>query len=118
MEKIQEMKKTIIITDEAAKRLNALSKLEENPDQSMLRITVDPGGCAGFQYKLDFDTEVDQQEDTVFEKDGAKVVIDNISLNLISGSTLDYKQEMIGASFAITNPSASSGCGCGNSFSL
>lgn len=84
----------------------------------MLRVTVEGGGCSGFQYIF---TLVDKfsTSDRIFEKDGVKVVVDDISLGFIKGATIDYVEELIRSSFMVTqNPNASSGCGCGSSFTV
>ena len=81
------------------------------------RITVLGGGCAGFQYKFDFGNK-QNEDDIIFEMGKIKVLIDNVSLNLIKGSKIDYVNELIGSAFKITNPQASSSCGCGTSFSV
>eukprot|EP00541_Cyclophora_tenuis_P018211 CAMPEP_0116575992 /NCGR_PEP_ID=MMETSP0397-20121206/20264_1 /TAXON_ID=216820 /ORGANISM="Cyclophora tenuis, Strain ECT3854" /LENGTH=127 /DNA_ID=CAMNT_0004104943 /DNA_START=44 /DNA_END=427 /DNA_ORIENTATION=- len=88
-----------------------------------LRVYVDAGGCSGFQYKFelteDKDEAVDPDDDVVFQKDGARVVVDQNSLSLIRGSTVDFVQEMIKSSFAIiNNPQSESACGCGSSFAV
>lgn len=83
----------------------------------MLRVSVDSGGCSGFAYQFELDDEV-LDDDTVFERSGAKVVVDEISLELISGSSIDYKMELIKRAFVVdNNPNAEQGCGCGISFS-
>ena len=81
------------------------------------RITVLGGGCAGFQYKFDFDNEVNS-DDILISRSKIEILIDNTSLNFIKGSTIDYVNELIGSSFKIKNPQASSSCGCGTSFSI
>ena len=92
-------------------------------DDVYLRVYVDAGGCSGFQYKFeltqDTDEAVDDAEDTVFEQDGARVVVDEASLDLIQGSTIDFVQEMIKSSFVVSdNPQSESACGCGSSFAV
>ena len=81
----------------------------------MLRIAVDGGGCSGFQYAFSLDADAGVgPADVVFERDGAKVVVDDVSLEYVRGATVDYVEEMIKSSFAIVeNPNAQSGCGCG-----
>ena len=83
----------------------------------MLRIAVSGGGCSGFQYGFTFD-DTANDDDLKIEKEGATVVIDNTSLELLGGSQIDYVEDMIGASFQIKNPNAKSSCGCSNSFSV
>ncbi|KAJ3153498.1 [4Fe-4S] proteins maturation [Geranomyces variabilis] len=85
----------------------------------MLRVTVESGGCHGFQYKMELTTETDPEDDTVFDLDGARVVVDSVSLDFVGGSTLDYVEELIGSSFQVTNnPKAESSCGCKTSFNV
>jgi len=81
------------------------------------RITVLGGGCAGFQYKFDFENS-QNDGDIIFKTKKIEILIDNTSLDLIKGSKIDYVHELIGSSFKITNPQASSSCGCGTSFSI
>lgn len=104
------------ITDAAAKRILFLLSEEDTPDQC-LRISVQGGGCSGFQYNFLFDSNI-LAEDIVFDHNGAKVVIDDISLGLLKDSSLDYVEDLSSASFVIKNPNAASSCGCGNSFSI
>jgi len=96
-------------------------KTDSNPDLA-LRVTVESGGCHGFQYLMSLTnmSKVSQEEDTVFEgRDGARVVMDEPSLELLTGSKVDYTMELIGSQFKITgNPRASSSCGCGTSFDV
>ena len=94
--------------------LNQIKKII-NSDQSKnyFRITVKGGGCSGFKYDFSFDDKVNN-EDVVFDR----TVIDKESLDIINGSVIDFKKEMIGESFVIENPKASSSCGCGLSFSI
>jgi iron-sulfur cluster insertion protein len=104
------------ITESAAKRVAEL-RLSEGNDGLMLRIAVDGGGCNGFQYRFDFD-DTENDDDRTFERDGVKVVVDEISLDFLQGARVDYKQELIGSYFAVENPNATSACGCGTSFSV
>jgi iron-sulfur cluster assembly 2 len=109
---------TIIITDRAADHLAKVSERESNPDLA-LRVTVEPGGCHGYQYKMDLTSEV-EEDDFRFSIEGRNVhlLVDSMSLRLIKGSTIDYVTELIGSQFAIfNNPQAKgSGCGCGVSW--
>lgn len=83
----------------------------------VLRVAVLGGGCSGFQYKFDLD-ESPADDDVVIEKDGLRVVVDSVSQPFLDGAVIDYKDELIGAHFAIDNPNATSSCGCGTSFSI
>jgi iron-sulfur cluster assembly protein len=82
-----------------------------------LRVAVEGGGCSGFQYKFDF-ADAPNSDDIVIERSGAKVVVDDISLEFLAGSEIDYTNELIGSAFKIHNPNATAGCGCGTSFSV
>ena len=104
------------ITENAARRVAELRAAEGN-ERLMLRVAVDGGGCNGFQYRFDFDDLVND-DDTVFERDGVKVVVDEISLDFLGNARVDFKQELIGSYFAGENPNATSNCGCGTSFSV
>ncbi len=106
----------VTVTDRAADRINQI--LAGNPDGgTMLRVSVMGGGCSGFQYG--FDIEADKQDDDlVIERNGATVLIDQISLMYLSGSEIDFVDDLIGASFQIKNPNATASCGCGTSFSI
>ncbi|KAL9129184.1 MAG: hypothetical protein Q9217_002288 [Psora testacea] len=113
----------IEITDRAAKRLKEIMSQDSNP-QLVLRVTVESGGCHGFQYLMSLTntSAVSPQDDTVFEADdgsGAKVVMDEPSLGLLKGSKIDFTMELIGSHFKIVgNPAATSSCGCGTSFDI
>jgi iron-sulfur cluster insertion protein len=106
----------VTITEKAARRIAALMAEEANPDL-MLRIAVSGGGCSGFQYGFSLDN-AQLEDDLLFERAGIKVVIDPTSLELIQGAELDFVEELVGSSFQVRNPNATSSCGCGNSFSL
>jgi iron-sulfur cluster insertion protein len=106
----------VLLTESAAKRVAEILRMEENRGM-MLRVSVSGGGCSGFQYGFTFDDNKGET-DLVIERDGATVLIDDVSLDLLKGAQIDYVEDMIGASFAIKNPQAKSSCGCGNSFSV
>ena len=108
------MNNKIELTESAQNQIN---KILISENSQFFRITVLGGGCAGFQYKFDF-TEITNDDDILFEYKNAKVVIDKTSIELIKGSKIDYVTELIGSSFKISNPQASSSCGCGTSFSI
>ena len=82
-----------------------------------LRVAVLAGGCSGFQYKFDLDQQT-APDDLVIEKEGATVIVDPVSLDLLAGAELDYVDKLMGSYFAVTNPNATSACGCGTSFSV
>jgi iron-sulfur cluster assembly accessory protein len=104
-----------IVSENAADRINNLNKAH-NGDEKMLRIKVEGGGCNGLQYQLEL-TEDQQEDDLVFARNGAKVIIDKISINYLKDSEVDYVEDLGSASFVIKNPNSSSKCGCGSSFS-
>ncbi|MDZ7679481.1 MAG: iron-sulfur cluster insertion protein ErpA [Acidimicrobiales bacterium] len=105
----------ITLTDSAAGKVKQL--IEAEGDASLaLRVAVRPGGCSGFSYEMFFDTDV-AAEDMAIEYSGVKVVSDPSSAQLLDGATLDYKDGIQDAGFAINNPNASRTCGCGQSFS-
>ena len=111
-----DMPAPLIFTDSAAAKVADLIAEEGNPDLK-LRVFVQGGGCSGFQYGFTFD-DTRGEADLLIEREGASVLIDDVSLDLLKGSQIDYVEDMIGASFQITNPQAKSTCGCGNSFSV
>ena len=108
------MNNKIEVTESAQNQITKILSLENS---QFFRITVLGGGCAGFQYKFDF-SEIANEDDMIFEYKKAKVLIDKTSIELIKGSKIDYVNELIGSSFKISNPQASSSCGCGTSFSI
>lgn len=108
--------RSVGLTDSAAARIAFLLREENQPDQ-FLRIAVTGGGCSGFQYNFDFDREA-QDDDLVIEKNGAIVRIDGVSLDLLAGSVIDFVEDLMGASFQVKNPNATSSCGCGSSFAV
>jgi iron-sulfur cluster insertion protein len=111
-----EMPAPILFTDSAAAKVADLIAEEGNPDLK-LRVFVQGGGCSGFQYAFEIDA-LTTQEDVLIEEEGAKVLVDKISLDYLKGARLDFVDELIGQSFKIENPNATSSCGCGTSFSL
>jgi iron-sulfur cluster insertion protein len=104
------------LTDSAARRISQLMQQEEQPGL-MLRIAVSGGGCSGFQYGFSFDDTVNA-DDITFGRDGARVVIDEMSLELLKGAEVDFVEDLMGAYFKIENPNATASCGCGTSFSI
>eukprot|EP01037_Dinobryon_pediforme_P039569 gene39569-48250_t len=104
----------IALTPSAAARVAMIAGKQGKP--AILRLSVDGGGCSGFQYKFGFADSVDA-DDAVAEQDGVRLVVDSISLDLVRGAAVDYVEELGGAAFKVTNPQAASGCGCGSSFS-
>ncbi|WP_419901497.1 iron-sulfur cluster insertion protein ErpA [Kiloniella sp.] len=106
----------ITISSSAAKRVAWLAEQEGNPDL-MLRITVSGGGCSGFQYGFSFDSAIND-DDKTFQTDGTKAVIDEMSLDILNGSEVDFVEDLMGASFRINNPNATASCGCGTSFAI
>jgi iron-sulfur cluster assembly accessory protein len=105
----------ITLTESAAIKVKDLIEAEGTP-QLALRVAVRPGGCSGFSYEMFFDTDV-AADDTVNDENGVRVVVDEASAELLKGATLDYKDGLQGAGFAIENPNAQRSCGCGKSFS-
>ena len=108
------MKNSVEITENAQ---NHIASILTKDNVKFFRITVLGGGCAGFQYKFDFDNS-QHKDDHVIKTSKIDVLIDSTSIDLIKGSKIDYVNELIGSSFKITNPLASSSCGCGTSFSI
>lgn len=106
----------VSVSDSAVKRIAHLIAAEGD-DKLMLRLSVSGGGCSGFQYGFSFDNTA-QVDDRVFERDGVKVVVDEASLDLLSGAEIDFVEDLVGASFQVKNPNAKSSCGCGSSFSV
>ncbi len=104
---------SILVDQSAVKRIREL-RAQQGKDALKLRITVDGGGCSGFQYRLELTEEVGEKDD-VFDD---AVVIDDISLPFLLGSTVSFKDELVGSEFKIDNPNAVSGCGCGTSFAV
>lgn len=103
------------LTDRAAGRIAEILGTESR--KAALRVAVLAGGCSGFQYRFELD-EAPAEDDLVIERNGARVVVDPASLDLLAGAELDYTDELMGSHFAVRNPNASSACGCGTSFSV
>ena len=103
------------ITERAAERIKQL-QAAENKDSQGLRLKVVGGGCSGLQYKMDLDLQ--KPGDRVFEKDGAKVLVDMKSLLYLNGTELDYKEELMQSGFVFQNPNVKRSCGCGTSFTV
>lgn len=105
----------ITLTDSAASKVKDLIEAEGEPNLA-LRVAVRPGGCSGFSYEMFFDSDV-ADDDNLVDLSGVRVVVDSSSADLLQGATLDYKDGLQGAGFAIDNPNAQRSCGCGKSFS-
>lgn len=105
----------ISLSDRAAKRIARI--LSKEPEGTALRISVSGGGCSGFQYGFDLDASR-ADDDLVIQRDGATVLIDSVSVPFMDGSEIDYVDDLIGQSFQIKNPLATSSCGCGTSFAI
>ncbi len=103
------------VSPRAASRINQIIAEVGSPD--MLRVAVLAGGCSGFQYKFELDGTV-AADDVLLERDGARVVVDRASLDLLGGAELDFADKLMGAHFTVRNPNATSACGCGTSFSI
>ena len=101
------------VTDRAFTRLAEIGAGDQG---QALRVAVEGGGCSGFQYDIKLDAPA--KDDVILEGNGQKVVVDSISLPFLTGATIDFTEELIGARFTIENPNASSSCGCGTSFSM
>ncbi len=105
----------ITLTPRAARRINEIMGAEARG--SVLRISVNGGGCSGFSYAFDIDGKR-TADDVAVERDGATVVVDPVSLQYMTGATIDFVNDLIGQSFKIENPQATASCGCGTSFAL
>ena len=109
------MTDSITVSERAVRRIGEILRAE--PAGAMLRVSVEGGGCSGFQYKFDVE-RARAEDDVVIARDGAVVLIDPISLQYMAGSQIDFVDDLIGASFKIANPQATASCGCGTSFTI
>src|SRR5450756_1877829 len=111
------MNASVTVSERAARRIGEILKTE--PDGSMLRVSVEGGGCSGFQYKFGVErAKADDDIVIVIARAGAVVLIDPVSVNYMAGSEIDFVDDLIGASFKVKNPKATASCGCGTSFAL
>ena len=109
------MAQALTLTEAAANRVGAIARKQGKP--AILRLSVEGGGCSGFQYRFDL-AESPEAEDWISETDGVRLVVDRISLELVAGSTVDFVESLGGAAFKVENPNAAAGCGCGSSFGI
>ena len=105
----------VTVSERAARRIGEI--LRREPPGTMLRLSVEGGGCSGFQYKFDMD-QAREPDDIVIEREGAVLLIDPVSLGYLAGSEVDFVDDLIGAAFRVNNPQAKASCGCGTSFAL
>jgi iron-sulfur cluster assembly accessory protein len=105
----------VTVTERAARQIGQI--LQSEPPGTMLRVSVEGGGCSGFQYRFEID-RFRAEDDIAITRDGATVLIDQISYGYLAGSEIDFVDDLIGASFRVNNPQATASCGCGTSFSL
>jgi iron-sulfur cluster assembly accessory protein len=115
MATVETMTDSVTMTERAARRIGEILKSE--PAGSMLRVSVEGGGCSGFQYKFGFE-QAKAADDLVLAHNGATVLIDPMSVKYMAGAQIDYVDDLIGASFKVNNPVATASCGCGTSFSI
>ena len=107
--------KGVELTEAAARRIATI--MQSEPDKIALRVAVEGGGCSGFSYKFDL-VDSRNDDDVAIERDGATVLVDELSLVYMGGSVIDFVDDLIGQSFQIRNPNAVASCGCGTSFSI
>ncbi len=105
----------ISLAPSAAARVAAIAVKQDKP--AILRLSVEGGGCSGFQYKFGL-ADAPEGDDTIAETDGVKLLVDSVSLGLLEGSVVEYVESLGGAAFRVSNPQAASGCGCGSSFAI
>lgn len=109
------MAEALTLTAAAAKRIALIAEKQGKP--AILRLSVEGGGCSGFQYKFDL-AQVAEDDDMVSDTAGVRLVVDPVSLDLVAGSTVDFVESLGGAAFKVENPQAAAGCGCGSSFGI
>ena len=109
------MAQALTLTEAAANRVGTIARKQGKP--AILRLSVEGGGCSGFQYKFDLADAADA-EDMVSETAGVRLVVDPVSLELVTGSVVDFVESLGGAAFKVENPNAAAGCGCGSSFGI
>ena len=109
------MTSAVTVTEQAARKIGEI--LRREPPGAKLRVSVEGGGCSGFQYKFDIERE-QASDDFVITREAAIVLIDPVSLGYLAGSQIDFVDDLIGASFKVKNPNVTASCGCGTSFSL
>ena len=109
------MTENVTVSERAVQRIGEILKAE--PPGTMLRISVEGGGCSGFQYKFDME-QAQAEDDLVIAREGAVILIDPVSVRYMAGSEIDFVEDLIGASFKVKNPNATASCGCGTSFAL
>lgn len=115
MHYIAVMAQALTLTDAAAKRVALIAEKQGRP--AILRLSVEGGGCSGFQYKFDL-AQAAEDDDTVSDTSGVRLVVDPVSFDLVAGSTVDFVESLGGAAFKVENPQAAAGCGCGSSFGI
>jgi iron-sulfur cluster insertion protein len=106
----------ITISDSAAKKIKSI--IDEEDSSLKLRVFVQGGGCSGFQYGFTLEEQPPAEDDLTFEKDGIGVVVDTMSMQYMNEAEIDYKEDLMGASFTIKNPNVTATCGCGSSFTI
>jgi iron-sulfur cluster assembly accessory protein len=109
------MSETVTVSERAARKIGDILKSE--PPGTMLRVSVEGGGCSGFQYKFDIE-RAKAADDLAITREGVTVLVDSISVNYLKGAEIDFVDDLIGAAFKVKNPNATASCGCGTSFSL
>jgi iron-sulfur cluster assembly accessory protein len=109
------MTETLTLTPAAAQRVAQIAAKQDRP--AILRLSVEGGGCSGFQYKFDL-ADAPDSDDMVSETAGVRLVVDPVSLDLVGGSVVDFVESLGGAAFRVENPKAAAGCGCGSSFGI